>query len=210
MAIHSSILAWRIPWTEEPGGLQSVGSQRVGHDWASNTTLLLLLVVVQSLSCVQLFMTPWTAACRLLCPSLSPGVYLNSYPLNQWCHPTVSSSITPFISCRKSFPALRSFPMSQLSTSCRQIIGASTSVLPVNIQDWFPLGLVCLISLLSKELSRVFSTTIWKYQFFSSQLSLWSSSHIHTWLPGIPQLWLYGSFSAKWCLCLLTCGLGLL
>ena len=68
MAIHSSILAWRIPWTEEPGGLQSVGSQRVGHDWATNTTLLLLLVVVQSLSCVQLFMTPWTAACRLLCP----------------------------------------------------------------------------------------------------------------------------------------------
>ena len=139
-----------------------------------------------------------------------PGIYSNLCPLSQWCHPTISSSVTPFSSCPQTFPASRSFPRSQLFTSGSQIIGASTSVLPVNIQDWFPLGLAGLISLLSKELSRVFSTTIWKHQLFSSQPSLWSNSHICTWLLEVLQLWLYRSLSAKRCLCLLTCGLGLL
>ena len=86
---------------------------------------------------------------------------------------------------------------------------ASASVLPINIQDWFPLGLTGLISLLSKGLSRVFSsTTDQKHQFFSAQPSLWPNSHIRIWLLEKPQLWLYGPLSAKWCLCFLICCLG--
>ena len=118
----------------------------------------------------------------------------NSCPLSQWCRPTISSSVTPF-SCLQSFPSRGSFPMSQLFASGGQSIraSASTSVLPINIQGWFPLGWTGLISLLSKGLSRVFSSTaIWRHQFFSTQPSLWSSSHIHTWLQVKPQLWLYG------------------
>ena len=114
----------------------------------------------------------------------SSGCYANSYPLSQWCHPTISSSVILF-SCPQSFPTSGSFQMSQLFTSGGQSIGvsASTSVLPMNIQDWFPLGLTGCISLQSKGLSRVFSnTTFQKHQFFSSQLSLWSNSHVHTWL----------------------------
>ena len=122
---------------------------------------------------------------RLLCPSLSPGVCSNSCPLNQWCHPTVSSSVIPFSSCLQTFPASGSFPVSQLSISGDQSIRTSASALvhTMNIQSWFPLGLTCLISLLPKGLSRVFSGTIVrKHQFFCAQPSLWSSSHIHTWL----------------------------
>ena len=122
---------------------------------------------------------------RLSCPSPFPGVCSNSCPLSQWCHPTISSSVTPFSSCFPSFPAPGSFPVSQFFTLGDQSIGvsASASVLPMNIQDWFPLGLTGLISLQSKLLSRVFSnTTVPKHQFFSAQLSLWSNSHIHTWL----------------------------
>ena len=110
----------------------------------------------------------------------------NSCPLSRWCHPTISSTVTPCSSCPQSFPASGSFAMSQLFVSGGQSIGASVSasVLPVNIQGWFPLGLTGLISLLSKGLSRVFSsTTIWKHQSFSAQFSLWSNSYIHTWLP---------------------------
>ena len=119
------------------------------------------------------------------CPSPTPRVYSNSCPLSQWCHPTVSSSIVPFSSCLQSFPASGSFPMSQFFASGGQSIGvsASTSVLPMNIQDWFPLGLTDWISLQSKGLSRVLSnTTVQKHQFFSTQSSLWSNSHIQTWL----------------------------
>ena len=119
---------------------------------------------------------------RLPCPSPSPGVCSNSCPLSWWCHPTISSSVVPF-SCPQYFPALGSFPVSQLFTSGGQSIGALASVLPMNICGWFPLGLTGLISLLSKGLSRVFSsTTFRKHQFLGSQLSLWSSSHIHAWL----------------------------
>ena len=86
---------------------------------------------------------------------------------------------------------------------------ASASVLPMNIQGWFPLGLTCLISLLSKGLSRVFSsTTVWKGQFFGVQPSWWSNSHIHAWLLENPQLWLYWALLAKWCFCFLVCRLG--
>ena len=100
-------------------------------------------------------------------PSLSPRVCSNSCPLSQWCYPPISSSVVPFSCCPQFFPASRSFPMSWLFASGGQSIGASASVLPMNILDWFPLGLTGLISLLSKGLSRVFSsTTIQKHQFF--------------------------------------------
>ena len=102
---------------------------------------------------------------RLPCPQLSLRVCSNWCPFSWWCHPTVSSSVAPFSSCPQSFPALGSFPMSQLFSSGDQSIGASASVLPVNIQGWFPLELAILIYLLSKRLSRVFSsTTIQKHQ----------------------------------------------
>ena len=115
---------------------------------------------------------------RLLCLSLSPGVCSN--PCSLWCHPTISSSVIPFSSCPESYPASGYFPMNQLFASGGQSIAASTStsVLPMNIQDWFPLELTGWISLLSKGLSRVFSnTTVRKHQFFNAQAFLWSSSH---------------------------------
>ena len=118
------------------------------------------------------------------CPSPTPGVYPNSYLLSWWCHPAISSSVVPF-SCPQSFAASGSFQMSQLFASGGQSIGvsASTSVLPKNAQDWFPLGWTGWISLQSKGLSRVFSnTTVQKHQFFPTQLSLQSNSHIHMWL----------------------------
>ena len=122
---------------------------------------------------------------RLSCPSLSPRACSNSCPLSQWCHPTISSSVILFSSCLWSFPASGSFPMSQFFTSGGQsiVVSASASVLPMNTQDWFPLGWTGWISLQAKGLSRVFSnTTVQKHQFFSAPLSLWSNSHIHTWL----------------------------
>ena len=109
------------------------------------------------------------------CPSTTPGAHPNPRPLSQWCHPTISSSVVPFSSCPQSFPASESFPMSHLFTSGGQSIGvlASASVLPINTQDWFPLGWTGWIFLQSKGLSRVFSnTTVQKHQFFSAQLSL--------------------------------------
>ena len=113
------------------------------------------------------------------CPSPTPGAYSNSCLSSRWCHPTISFSVIPFSSCLPSFPASGSFLMSQFFTSGGQSIGvsASTSVLPMNIQDWFPLGWT------GWELSRVFSnTTVQKHQFLGTQISLWSNSHIHTWL----------------------------
>ena len=140
-------------------------------------------VVVQLLSCVSLFVTPWTAA-----PQASLSFTISQSLFSQlcwWCNPTISSSVALFSYCPQSFPASGSFLMSQLLPSGGQstIASASASVLAMNIQGWFPLGLIGLIFLLFKGLSRVFSTTtIWKHQFFSAQTSLWSNSHIHTWL----------------------------
>ena len=114
---------------------------------------------------------------RFPCPSLSPRTCSNSCPLGLWCHPNISSSVTPFSFCPQSFPASGSFPMSQLFASDSRNIGVSAlaSVPPMNIQDWFPLQLTGLITLPSKGLSRVFSnTTIRKHHFFSAQPSLWS------------------------------------
>ena len=122
---------------------------------------------------------------RSPCPSSTPRVYSNSCPLSRWCHPTISSSIIPFSSHLQPFPASGSFLTSQLFASGGQSteISASISVLPTNIQDWFPLGWTGGISLQSKGLSRVFSNTrVQNHQFFGTQLSLWSSFHIHAWL----------------------------
>ena len=118
------------------------------------------------------------------CPSPTPGVHPNLCPLSWWCHPTISSSVIPFSSCPQFFSASGSFQMSQFFVSGGQItaVSASTSVLPVNTQDWSFLGWTGWISLQSKGLSRVFSnTTVQKRQFFSAQLSSPSNSHIHTW-----------------------------
>ena len=118
------------------------------------------------------------------CPSPTPGVYSNPGPLSQWCHQIISSFVIPFSSCPQSFPASGSFQMSQLVASGGQSTGvsASASVLPMNTQDWSPLGWTGWISLQSKGPSRVFSsTTVQKHQFFGAQLSSESNSHIHTW-----------------------------
>ena len=126
---------------------------------------------VQSLSRVWFFATHGLQHARLPCPSPAPGVYSNSCPSRRWCHPTISSSVIPFSSHLQSFPASGSFPMRWLFTSGGQSIGisASASVLSMNIQGWFPLGLTGLISLLSKGLSRVFSSTaVQKHQFFGA------------------------------------------
>ena len=144
------------------------------------------IVVHQSYSHVPLFATPWAATCQaFLSFTVSTGAFSNSYPLSPWCHPTLSTSVVSS-SCPQSFPASGSFPMTQLFfASGGQSIGASASasVLPMNIKGWFSLWLICLISLQSKGLSRVFSNTIvQKYQFLISQLSLLSNSHIHIWL----------------------------
>ena len=120
---------------------------------------------------------------RIPCSSPSLGVCLNSCPLSWWSHPTISFPVVPFSSCLWSCLASGSFPMSWLLESGGQSIRASASVLPMNIQDWFPSGLTSLISLLSKGLLIVFSSiTIWRHQFFSTQPFLLSNSHIHTWL----------------------------
>ena len=116
---------------------------------------------------------------RPLCPSPTPRVYSNSCPLSQWYHPTTSFSVIPFSSCLQSFPASGSFQMSQFFVSGGQSIGvsASASVLPMNIQDWFPLGWTGWISLQSKGLSRIFSnTTVQKHQFFSH--CLWAQNPV--------------------------------
>ena len=161
---------------EIPKVLEALGQDR-GEDYIYLLLLFSHSVVSDSLQPQGLQHT------SLPCPSVCPGVCSNSCPLNRWCHLTISSSVTPLSSCPQS--ATRFFPMSWLFTSGGQSIGASASasVLPMNIQGWFPFGLTGLISLLSKGLSKVpSSTTVWKHQFFGIQSSLWSNSHICTWL----------------------------
>jgi len=166
-----------------------MGSQRVRHDWATSLIHSVHLMLddkeirlwavhltslkssikwvcntsVQSLqfSCVWLFATHGLHHTRPPCPSPTPEVYSNSCPLSRWCHPTISSFVVPTSSYLQSFPASRSFKMSQFFVSGGQSIGvlASTSVLPMSTQDWFPLGWTCWISLQSKGLWRVFSNT---------------------------------------------------
>ena len=137
-------------------------------------------------SCSVMFDSLWpheSQHARLPCPSPTPRVYSNSSSSSQWCHPTISSSVIPFSSCPQSLPASGSFSMSQLfawSQSFR--VSVSAFILPMNTQDWPPLGCTGWISLQSKGLSRVFSnTTVQNHQFFGAQLSSQSNSHIHTW-----------------------------
>ena len=137
---------------------------------------------LELLSSVRLFATPWTVACQASLSIITPRVCSSSCPLSQWYHPTISIAVISS-SCLQSFPGSGYFLASQPFASGGQSIeaSASTSVLPMNIQDWFPLGLTGLISLQSKGLSRVFTnTTVQKHQFFSTQLSLWSKSHVYT------------------------------
>ena len=130
--------------------------------------------LVQSLSHVQLFVIPWTAAYQASLSVTSSRSLLTLMSIRRWCHPSISSSVVPFSSCHWSFPASGSFPVNWFFASGGQSIGvlASASVLPMNVQDWFPLGWTGLISLQSKGLSRVFSnTTVQKHQFFGIQFS---------------------------------------
>ena len=145
--------------------------------------LTMLISSVELLNHLRLLQPHGQLHTRLPCPSSTPGAYSNSFLSSQWYYPTISFSVDPFSSHIQSFPESGSFPMSQLFASGGQSIGvsASASVLPMNIQDWFPLGWTGWISLRSKGLSRVFSnTTVQKHQIFGARLSLYSNSHIHT------------------------------
>ena len=158
-------------------------------------------------SCSVMFNSLWPHGLqhtRLPCPSPTPGVHPNSCPSSQWCHPAISSSVVPFSSCPQSLPASvfsnGSFPVSQLFTSGDQSIGVSALalVLPMNTQDWSPLEWTSWISLQAKGLSRVFSnTTVQKHQFFGTQPSSQSNSHIHTWPQEKRYPWLDGPLLAK-------------
>ena len=137
---------------------------------------------------------------RLPCLSLTPAAYSNSCPLSQWCHPTISSSVVHFSSCPQSLPASESFPMRQLIAWDGQSIGVSAlaSFLSKNTQDWSPSEWTGWIFLQSNGLSRVFSNnTVQKHQFFGTQLSSQSNSHIHTWPLEKPYPWLDGPLLAK-------------
>ena len=172
----------------------------MGHSHKNQVILKSFSQSLQSLSRVWLFATPWIAASQASLSSPTPGVHWDSCPSSQWCHPAISSSVVPFSSCPQSFPASESFPMNQLLESGGQSIGVSVSisVLPMNTQDWFPLGWTGWISLQSKGLSKVFSnTTVQKHQFFGAQLSSQSNSHIHTWPLETPWPWLDEPLLAK-------------
>jgi len=145
-------------------------------------------------------------------PSLSPWVFSSSCPLSQWCHPNISSSVTPFSSCPQSFPPSGSFPMSHFFATGGHSIGASASasVLLMNIQDWFPypterLDLLSVQGTLKSLLHHHSS----KGSILRLSAFLWPNSHIHKWQPEKPWLWLQGPLLAKWCLCFLIHSLGL-
>ena len=161
--------------------------------WLDGITDLRDMWVQFSRSVMSDSLQPHEPQCsRPPCPSLTPRVHPNPCPSSRWCHPTISSSALPFSSCPQSFPASGSFPMSQLFASEGQNIGvsASKSVLPMNTQDWYPLGWTSWISLQSKGLSRVFSnTTVQKHQFFGAQLSSPSNSLHRPTLTFICDYW---------------------
>ena len=187
-----------------------MGSQRVGLGWVTFTftclhrekevhlSLIRKIVIFQLLNCVWLLATPWTAAHWASLSFTFSQSLLNSCPLSQWCHPAIPSSVTPFSSCPQTSLASGSFPVSQLVALGGQSIGtsASASILPMNIQGLFPLGLTGLISLMSKGLWRVFSSTsVWKHQKNDMYLS-WKSSRCRVNLkqsqshyPEVPMQW---------------------
>ena len=139
---------------------------------------------VQLLSRVWLFVTLWTVARQVSLSITNSWSLLKLMSIKSLTPSTISSSIIPFFSCSQSFLESRSFRVSQFFSSGGQSVGVSAlvSVLPMNIQEWFPLGWTGLISLQSKELWRLFNTTIQKHQLYGTQFSLWSNSHIHKWL----------------------------
>ena len=159
MATHSSILAWEISWTEEPGKLQVIGSQMTQTRLSTHAQAYQFSSVTVLSDSLRLHVLKHS---RLPCLSQTPGACSNSCPLHQWCHPTVSSSIVPFSSCLQSFPAIGSFHMSQFFVSGGQNIGASVSasVCPMNVQDWFPSGQLARSH--SPRDSEVFSKTQFK------------------------------------------------
>ena len=180
MTTHSSTLVWKNSMDR--------GAWRVtAHGVAKSQTWLSTQAFssVQSLSCVQLFVIPWTAACQASRPSPTPRVHPNLCPLSRWRHPMISSSVVPFSSCPQSFPTIRVFyNESALCIRWPKYWSFSFSSSPSNEYS----GLISfridwLISLQSKGLTQVFSnTTVQKHQFFSAQPSLWSHFHIHTWI----------------------------
>ena len=174
-----SFLRKQVRWSASPI------SWRIFHSLLWSTQWKAFSSVQFSHSVVSYSLWPnETQHARPPCPSPTPGAYSNSWPLSRWCHPTISFSVIPFSSCPQSFPTSGSFQISQLFTSGSQNIGvsASTSVLPMNAQEWFPLGWTGWISWQSQGLSRVFfNTTAQMHQFFGTQLSLESNSHNHTW-----------------------------
>ena len=181
--VHGILQARKLEWVAFPFSKESSQPRdwtQVSHiagrfciSWATRKDLQVLSVQF-SCSVVSDSLQPHGLQhARLPCPSPTAGVYPNSCPLSQWCHPTISSSVIPFSSCLQSFPTSGSFPMSPFFASGGQSIEASASVLPITIQDWSPLGWTGWISLQSKGLSRVFSnTTVQKHQCYSTQLSL--------------------------------------
>jgi len=190
-ATHSSILAWSIVHVQSMGSQSWMQLSLSLYSLNCNHVFVMVLkslihFVFQSLGCVQIFATPWTAAREALLSftisgSLLKFMYIESVILSNHlilCH--------PFLLLPSIFPSIRLFSSEQVSqffAAGSQSIGASASVLPMNTQHWFPLGLTGLISLQSKGLSRVFSsTTVQKHQFFGAQPSSWSNAHIHTWL----------------------------
>ena len=180
MATHSSVLAWRIPGTREPGGLPSMGSHSRTRlkQFSSSSRCHIIELFLRSCSVDKLSPTLWSHGLKhAKLPCLSPTLVacFNSCPLSWWCHPTISSFVIPLSSRLQSFLASGSFPVSQFFISGGQSVGASASasILSMNIEDWFHLGWTGCISLQSKGLSRVFSNTaVQKHQFFGAQLSL--------------------------------------
>ena len=188
MAPHSTLLAWESHWQRSLAAtVHDVTKSRIQLGQLSMQACVSVEFssVQFSRSFVSNSLWPHESQhARPPCPSPTPGVHSDSCPLSQWCHPAISSSVVPFSSCSQSLPASGSFPVSQLFAWGGQSIrvSASASFLPVNTQDWSPLGWTGLITLQSKALSRVFSnTTVQKHQFFSAQLSSQCNSFIHTW-----------------------------
>ena len=171
--LNMHAIQWWVASKEKRWGGGGWGTRAIFWQHFIHQINLVQFSSVQLLSHVQLFVTPWTAACQPPCPSPTPGAYPNLCPLSQWCYPTISSSVIPFSSHLQSFPASGSFQMSQFFESGGQSIGVSASVLPMDIQNWLPLGWTGWIFLQSKGLSRVLSnTTVQQHQFFSTRLSL--------------------------------------
>ena len=175
-----------VPWPETEPTLPALEGEVLNH-WTAREVHRLNFFsekfsVQFSCSVVSNSLQPQHT--RPPCPSPTPRIYPNLCPSSRWCHPAISSSVIPFSSCPQSLPASESFPMSHLFVWGSQSIGVSAlaSVLPMNTQDWSPLECTGWISLQSKGLSRVFSnTTVQTHQFFGTQLSSQSNSHIHTW-----------------------------